>query len=120
MKKVLQLEYRQSILVTRAEILRSENFSVDSILGTDSNWKFQLSKTEVYGVIVVGHGSTWFDRRDLIAFFCATFPNVPVIALLRRSEEPFYDAAYNCPADEPVTWLKTIRKVLTVEAPNIP
>lgn len=89
MKKVLQLEYRQSILVTRAEILRSENFSVDSILGTDSNWKCQLSNTEVYGVIVVGHGSTWFDRRDLIAFFCATFPNVLPLRFCVVRKSPF-------------------------------
>ena len=117
MKKILQIEFRESILVTRADILRSAGFAVDSILGSDPTWKTRLSQSGDYDVIVIGHGSTWFDRRDLIAFFRASLPSLPLIALLRRTDQPFHDASHNCPADDPVVWLKTIRKALDVEVP---
>jgi hypothetical protein len=116
-KKILQIEYRESILLTRENILRSEGFTVDSILGTDPNWKSRLSKSDDYGVVVIGYGASWFDRRDLIAFFCAFFPKVPLVALLRRTEQPFHDASHNTQADDPVLWLKTIRKALQLEIP---
>jgi hypothetical protein len=39
-------------------------------------------------------------------------PTLPVIALLRMQEESFGEADYNCPADNPPEWVRTVTSAL--------
>jgi hypothetical protein len=64
------------------------------------------------GVVVIGHGASWVDRQELIAYFRAALPGVPIVALLRESDLGFDGADYNCPEDNPSLWIRTAAQAL--------
>jgi hypothetical protein len=111
MKTIVQVEFRQSTLELREDILTGLGHPVKSLVGEGSARSFEPS--EDVGVIVIGHGAPWAKRQALIAYFWSKLSAVPIITLLRRSDAPFPGATFNCPAD-PVKWLATVRKALEV------
>ena len=112
MKKVLQIEYSQSILLNRANILRSEGFVVDSLF-RDETSETRIQSNEEYGAVVIGHGGPWSDRRGLIDRLRQKYPKLPVIALFSRVDEPFQNASHNCPADDIVQWFGIIQRIVS-------
>jgi len=62
--------------------------------------------------ILIGHGAAWEERFQLISHFKRTLPGIPVIASLRQSEKPFENADFNCPADNPPEWVRSVRQAL--------
>src|SRR5215467_7970077 len=64
------------------------------------------------GAILIGHGAAWEERFQLISHFKRTLPGIPVIASLRQSEKPFENADFNCPADNPPEWVRSVRQAL--------
>ena|SRR5919109_2756227 len=71
-----------------------------------------ISRNCEVGAIVIGHGAPWQERCDLISHFKSTLPNVPIVASLRQRDEPFSKADYNCPADDPPQWVRTVTQAL--------
>ncbi len=61
---------------------------------------------------MIGHGAPWQERLKLIAHFRETLPGVPIVALLRRRDNVFNRADFNCPADNPPLWITVIRDAL--------
>jgi hypothetical protein len=111
MKMILQVEYSPSLLAAREEVLKPLGCSVKSILGSRAARDRDLRGQPV-GVIIIGHGAPWEERRELIRYFQEALPRVPSIALLRRSDKAFSEAAYNCRADDPPLWVKTVSQAL--------
>lgn len=71
------------------------------------------------GVVVVGHGAPWLERESLIAYFRKLLPGIPIVALLRTVDSPFSGADFNCPADNPPLWEKTVvQALLRTERPQ--
>jgi len=64
------------------------------------------------GVVVIGHGSPWLERDGLVAHFGEVLSGVPIVALLRSSDDPFTEADLNCRADNPPLWERTVAQAL--------
>ena len=111
MTAIVQVEFRPSILSIREDILQSLGHPVVSVLGLQAARSLNLSDGLV-GVIVIGHGAPWQERRDLIAHFRETLFGVSILALLRRQEEAFSSADFSCPADNPPEWVRIVRQAL--------
>ncbi len=111
MKMILQVEYSPSLLSAREEVLKPLGYSVKSILGSRAARDRDICVQPV-GVVIIGHGAPWEERRELIRYFQEALPRVPTIALLRRSDKAFNEATYNCRADDPPLWVKTVSQVL--------
>jgi DNA-binding NtrC family response regulator len=112
MKTIVQIEYRHSILQLREEILEGLGHPITSVLGDRAARRLHLDNS--VGVVVIGHGAPWQQRLQLIEYFRATLPHVPVVALLRRTDAPFQNSTYNCAADNPVAWVRIVLDALTM------
>ena len=111
MATIVQIEYRPTLLSTRDAILQSLGHPIISILGSEAAQKIDLSDAEI-GAIVIGHGAPRQERSELILYFKRMLPTVPLVALLRIREESFSEADYNCLADNPPEWVKTVTSAL--------
>jgi hypothetical protein len=81
------------------------------VLGSEAARALDLMDTKV-GVVVIGHGAPWQERYDLITHFKEALPGVPLLVSLRSRDEPFEKADYNCPADNPALWVRTVAQAL--------
>jgi hypothetical protein len=111
MRTIVQVEYRPGLLAVREEILQFLGNPVVSVFGSQAARELDLSDKDV-GVILIGHGAAWDERSQLIEHFKRTLPGIPVIASLRQSDEPFGNANFNCPADNPPEWVRSVRQAL--------
>jgi len=64
------------------------------------------------GVIVIGHRAPREEREDLVRHFRSIFANVPILALIGRDDSALVGVDYNCPADEPQLWIRTVQMAL--------
>jgi hypothetical protein len=106
-RSIVQVEFSSSILRARREILADFGRPVFSLLGADAFAKFDLTSRSV-GIVIIGHGATQSIRKELIRHVRSVLPDVPVIALLRRDEQPIESATQNLRADDPLAWVKQI------------
>ena len=111
MTAIVQVEFRESLLSIRDEILQSLGHPVVSVLGSRAARSLDLSH-ETVGVILIGHGAPWEERCNLAAHFRKTLPGIPIVASLRRRDKDVAGADYNLPADNPPLWVRTVRQAL--------
>src|ERR1700687_399963 len=111
MTTILQVEYRLTLLSIREEILQSLGHPVVSVLGSQAGRNLDLSHESV-GVVLIGHGAPWEERCNLAAHFRETMPGVTIVASLRRQDKNVTGADYNCPADDPPLWVRTVSQAL--------
>ena len=111
MTTIVQVEFCENLLSIRDEILQSLGHPVISALGSRAARNLDLSHESV-GVILIGHGAPWEERCDLAAHFRETLPGVPIVAFLCRRDKDVSGANYNCPADNPPLWVRTVRQAL--------
>ena len=112
MTTIVQVEFRESLLSVRDEILQSLGHPVISALGSRAARNLDLSHESV-GVVLIGHGAPWVKRCDLAAHFRKTLPGVPIVASLRQRDKDLTGADYNLRADDPPLWVRTVRQALT-------
>jgi hypothetical protein len=111
LKTVLQVEFTPSLLLDREAVLKRAGYQVISVLGSSNARNLEISDSAI-GVILIGHGAIRPDRQDLIAHFRETLPGIPIVALLRSADDPFSDVDFNCPADNPPLWERTVFQTL--------
>jgi DNA-binding NtrC family response regulator len=111
MTTIVQVEYRASLLEIREEILQFLGHPIVSVDSSAAARRLDLSNCEV-GAILIGHRAPWQERCNLISHFKKILPSVPIVASLRQRDEPFGSADYNCPADDPPLWVKTVTQAL--------
>lgn len=107
----MQVEYRSGLLSIREEILQFLGCPVISVFGSQAARQLYLADNDV-GVILIGHGTPWEERSQLIAHFKELLPSTPVIASLRQADKPFSNADFNCPADNPPEWVRLVKLAL--------
>jgi hypothetical protein len=107
MKTVLQIEFSPGILEDREAILRRSGCRVMSVLGSNEAHEFDLAANDV-GVVVIGHGAPREERQRLASFFREKVGGIRIVCLLRYTDEPFREANFNVPADNPPLWERTI------------
>ena len=99
MKTILQIEYRHSTLQLQEEILQGLGHPITSVLGNRAARRLDLDDS--IGVVVIGHGAPWRQRLELIEYFRATLPHVPIVALLRRTDVPFQNSTHKLLRGQP-------------------
>jgi len=112
MTTIVQVEFSPSLLEVREEILQSLGHPVISALGSRAARNLNVSGESV-GVVLIGHGAPWEERCNLAAYFRQTLPGVPIVASLRRRDRDISEADYNCPADNPPLWVRTVNQALS-------
>jgi len=111
MTSVILVEFRLALLEIRQELLESLGHPIVSVQGMAAAKRVNVSKA-LPGVIIIGHRASRHDRQELIRHFRHTALNVPILSLLGRDDKPFDDADYNCPADDPPLWIRTVTLAL--------
>jgi hypothetical protein len=111
LKIVLQIEFSPSLLEEREAILQRCGCQVISILNPNKEKDLVPAGINL-GVVVIGHGAPWSERQDLVALLRKANPGVPIVTLLRSTDEPFYKADFNIPADNPPLWERTVLQAL--------
>ncbi len=111
LKIVVQVELSPSLLSDLEAVLKRQGYPVISVLGSSNARSLGVSRSEI-GIVVVGHAAPWLERESLIAHFQETLPGVPIVALLRSTDAPFHGADFNCPADNPPLWERTVIQIL--------
>ena len=111
MNSVLLVEYSSRLGAIRTEILESLGYPIHSVAGSQGVANCNLEHCSI-GVIVIGHGAPWEERREVIKHFQKRLPGVPIVALLRRADGEFSEATFNCPADNPPQWIRMVRQAV--------
>ena len=111
MTTIVQVEFRESLLSVREEILQSLGHPVISAFGSRAARNLDLSHESV-GVVLIGHGAPWEERCELAAYFRKSLPRVPIVASLRQRDKDLTGAHYNLRADDPPLWVSTVRQAL--------
>jgi hypothetical protein len=112
LKSIMQVEFSPSLLEERESVLRQSGCRVISVLGCGEVQGLTLAALNI-GVIVIGHGAPWCERQELVTQFRKEKPAVVIVSLLRSTDEPFSEADFNIPADNPPLWERTVLQALT-------
>lgn len=104
---VIQVEYRDSLLKVRGELLQSLGRPVISVLGSRAAMALNMSAIAA-GAIVIGHRASHAERRGPIEHFRNASPRTGIVVLLGRDEHEFEEADFNCPADNPPLWVQVV------------
>jgi hypothetical protein len=107
MTTIVQVEFRESLLSIRDQILRSLGHPVISALASRAARDLDLSHEKV-GVVLIGHGAPWEERCN----FATHLSVVPIVASLRRQDKDVTGADYNLPPDNPPLCVNTVRQAL--------
>ena len=94
MKRILLIEFSESLLRIRTEILQARNYEVVPIAG-DASLADGLNQMAKVSAIVIGHGASWTDRLKMLTQLTRIFPSVPIVALLRRDDAELPGIAAN-------------------------
>jgi len=111
MTSIILVEFRPGLLEIRRELLESLGHPILSALGLSAARGIDLS-TVFPGVFIIGHRAPRNERRSLIAYFRQAASSVPILVLLSRTDDNFYEADYNCPADDPPQWIRAVSLAL--------
>jgi hypothetical protein len=111
MRTIVQVEYRPGLLSVEEEILQFLGNPVVSVFGSQAAKQLDLMDKDI-GAILIGHGAPWEERSQLISHFKRALPDIPVIASLRQSDKVFENGDFNCPADNPPEWVRSVRQAL--------
>jgi hypothetical protein len=112
MRCLIQVEYRDSLLRIREEVLQSLGRPIISVLGSRAAMALNLSEIAP-GVIIIGHRASRSERQELIEHFRKTSPETPIIALLGHYDVQFENVNFNCPADDPPLWVSMVTQAST-------
>lgn len=111
MKTALQIEFSPGLLAERAAVLKRNGYRVISALGPSDARSLGVLAPAI-GVVVIAHRASWLERDGLVVHFREVFREVPIVALLRSNDDPFADADFNCRADNPPLWERTVAQAL--------
>jgi hypothetical protein len=103
-KRILLIEVSESLLSIRTEILQDRNYEVVQVTG-DTSLALRSNRFGEVSAIVIGHGASWAERREIATRLKRIFPSVPIVALLRHGDAELPGIAVNIQADDPVQWL---------------
>lgn len=111
-RRIFQIAYDEQTGLQRAELLRSLGYGVISVVGNEAA-KFLLASIQDYDIFIVGPAAPEQDRKEIIAWLRANYPNVPILALNpphQKMNEADSNAVFN---GDPETWLPFVTARLT-------
>ena len=111
MTSIVLVEFRSGLLEVRHEILEFLGHPIVAVQGGSVAKDLDLTCASP-GVIVIGHRAPREERENLIRHFRSTVASVPILVLIGREDRAFEGVDYNCPADEPQLWIRTVQMAL--------
>lgn len=102
--RIFQVAYDEALLVTRAELLKSRGYAIDSALGNEDAMQ-ALSRASSYNLFIVGHAADLRTRQEMAEWIRAQFPSVKILALNPLYHPELAAADYNVWQDGPEAWL---------------
>jgi hypothetical protein len=106
-KRVFQIAYDETLLVSRAELLRSRGYEVNSVLGNDAAKRI-LDPRERYRIFIVGHAAPKETREEMVRWLKANFPSTKILVVNPPSSAVLAGADYNVVLNGPEEWLSIV------------
>jgi CheY-like chemotaxis protein len=113
---ILQVAYYPSLLRTRTLMLETAGYRVTSTLGNSEAMELDASEIAKIDLVVVGFSASHSIRTEMVRWFKANYPKIPVVALQADAWEQFPDADVKTMADDPKVWIAAV--TTTVDKTN--
>jgi hypothetical protein len=107
--RVFQVAYDESLMVTRAELLKSRGYTVSSALGNEAA-RQALSRSAEYDLFIVGHAAELRAREEIAEWIRKNFPRAKILALNPPYHPHLHQADYNVQQDGPESWLAILQR----------
>jgi len=104
---VFQIAYDETLLITRAELLKNRGYEVSSVLGNDGA-KHILDRRERYRLFIVGHAAARETREEMVRWLKVNFPDTKILALNPPHHAKLAEADYNLILNGPEEWLSVV------------
>jgi len=110
-RRVFQIAYDQALLFTRAELLKSRGYIVESAFGNDEA-KRHLAGGPGFELFIIGHAADSRTREEMAKWVRERFPGVRILALNPPHQPELTNADYNIRQNGPEVWLELLSKKL--------
>jgi hypothetical protein len=101
---IFQIAYDKQLLATRAELLKSQGYTVVSVLGNEAA-KAALAAPRDYALFILGHAESAKVRKEMADWLKAKYPKVGILALNPPYQQQLEPADYNVVLNGPDEWL---------------
>jgi DNA-binding NarL/FixJ family response regulator len=109
---ILQVAYYPNLQETRALMLKSAGYEVTSVLGNNKAIALDDATIAAADLIVVGFDAPHSVRAEMVLWFKAHYPQIPVVALRSSRWEEFPEANVSTFSEDPTVWLAEIASIL--------
>jgi hypothetical protein len=110
-KRVFQIAYDHALMFTRAELLKTRGYVVESAFGNDDA-KRHLAGGPGFDLFIIGHAADRRTREEMAEWLRARFPAVRILALNPPHHPELTNADYNIRQDGPEIWLELLSAAL--------
>ena len=110
-KRVFQIAYDQALLFTRAELLKTRGYVIESALGNDDARR-HLAGGSGFDLFIIGHAADRRTREEMADWLRERFPAVRILALNPPHQPELANADYNIRQDGPEVWLELLSNKL--------
>ena len=114
MPHILHVAYYPSLQETQAIMFKSAGYEVTSILGNAKARELDGAVIATVNLIVVGFCAPHSVRTEMVLWFKAHYPKIPVIALQSNRWEIFPEADVSTFSEDPKSLLTVIGKTLKI------
>jgi CheY-like chemotaxis protein len=108
MPRILSISYDEALLHTRALMLSSEGFEVQSAVGFSA--ALRACEKGRFNLVIMGHSIPSEDKATIIRQLRAVC-DTPVLALRRPNDLPVEDAEYNLDSGDPYQFLNFVKEI---------
>jgi len=101
---IFQIAYDESLMASRAAVLRAHGFKVVSVFGNEAA-KAALATPHDYALFIIAHAANQEVRQEMADWLKAKYPKVPILALNPAYQPQLEPADYNVVLNGPEEWL---------------
>jgi hypothetical protein len=110
-RRIFQVAYDQALLFTRAELLKSRGYLVESVFGNDEAKRY-LDGASGFDLFIIGHAADRRTREEMAEWLRERFPAVRILALNPPHHPELANADYNIRQNGPEVWLDLLSSKL--------
>jgi DNA-binding response OmpR family regulator len=106
-RRIFQIAYTQSLLFTRAELLKTRGYEVTSVCGNDAA-KRVLDRSQNYSLFLVGHDAPRESKEEMVRWLRENFPETKLLALNAPHQEHLTGVDVNVVMNGAEEWLAAV------------
>ena len=110
-RRVFQIAYDQALLFTRAELLKSRGYVVESAFGNEEA-KRHLAGGSGFDLFIIGHAADSRTREEMANWIRERFHGVRILALNPPYQPELANADFNIRQNGPEAWLELLSNKL--------